>query len=134
MDILVETRQTQVQIPVETFTRFFDGRRRSILLRHVRRGDVMKSDTRPFIHLPNKTHRIEIDAIRGLPRPQIIRIVRRRDAPGVFDYEIVVKGTKKHTELDGLLREQGERTRRGARRWLIREQEEGDVNWQERNG
>lgn len=120
MDILAETRQTQVQIPVETFGRFFDGRRKRIELRQLRAGVVVKTDERPLIHLPNKTHRIEVDAIRGLPRPQIIRLSRRNDSPGVVDYEIVLKGTKAYTELDKLLRERGERTRRGARRWLIR--------------
>ena len=65
MDILQETRQTQVQLPVEVLTSFFAGID-AVRLRQVRRGVVVKADVRPIIHLGNNTHRIEIDAIRGL--------------------------------------------------------------------
>lgn len=118
MEILQETRQTQVQLPVEVLTSFFSGVD-EVRLRQVRRGIVVKSDVRPIIHLPNNTHRIEIDAIRGLPRPQIIRF-RRPNRSVAVDYEIVLKDTKEYRELHELLSERGHRTRRGARRWLLR--------------
>lgn len=119
MQVLAETRETQVQFPVETFNQFFDKRRKSIVLRQRRDGDVVKIDRRPFIHFKNKTHRIEIDAIRGLPRPQIIRMWRSEDTPGVVDYEIVLKGTKAYTEWNQVLHKRGQRRRRGARLWLV---------------
>jgi PLD-like domain len=75
MDILQETRRTQVQLPVEVLTSFFNGID-SVRLRQVRGAAVVKVDVRPIIHLGNNTHRIEIDAIRGLPRPQIIQFSR----------------------------------------------------------
>jgi HKD family nuclease len=127
MDILHETRGTQVQIPVEAFGTFFDMRRSSITLRQRIAGAVVKEDRRPFIHLANKTHRIEIDAIRGLPRPQIIRMWRDRHLPGVVDYQVVLRGTRGYAELDRLLETEGERTRQGARRWLARETGPGNV-------
>jgi hypothetical protein len=120
MDILQETRGTQVQIPVEAFGTFFDMRRNSITLRQRIAGTVVKEDLRPFIHLTNNTHRIEIDAIRGLPRPQIIKMWRDRNLPGVVDYEVVLRGTRTYAQLDRLLETEGQRTRQGARRWLAR--------------
>lgn len=120
MDILEETRQTQVQIPVDTFGKFFDARRKSVLLRLVKCGVVEKADRRPLIHLPNKTHRIEIDAIRGLPRPQILRMRRDPATPDIVDYELVLRGTRAYSDLDTMLASEGQQTRQGARRWLVR--------------
>lgn len=119
MDILQETRKTQVQLPVGGLPSFFVGAD-SVRLRQVRRGDIVKSDVRPIIHLDNNTHRIEIDAIRGLPRPQIIRFRRPGHSAAIVDYEVVLKGTKEYLELDQLLSQRGQQTRRGARRWLLK--------------
>jgi HKD family nuclease len=119
MDILQETRQTQVQLPVDALTSFF-GEVDVIQLRHIRGGSVIKTDVRPIIHLGNNTHRIEIDAIRGLPRPQIIIFRHPGRAAAVVNYELVLKGTRKYIELDNLLTQRGQQTRNGARRWLLR--------------
>jgi len=119
MDILQETRQTQVQLPVEVLPSFFVGAD-DVRLRQIRRGVIVKSDVRPIIHLGNNTHRVEIDAIRGLPRPQIIRFHRPGRSAAVIDYEVVLKGTREYRELDQLLSERGQQTRRGARRWLLK--------------
>jgi HKD family nuclease len=127
MDILQETRRTQVQIPVEAFGTFFDMRRSSVTLRQRIAGTVVKEDRRPFIHLANNTHRIEIDAIRGLPRPQIVRMCRDRRLPEVVDYEVVLRGTRAYAELDQLLDAEGEQTRQGARRWIVRTRRPRDV-------
>lgn len=118
MDILQETRQTQVQLPVEVLPAFF-GKADRIRLQQVRKDAIVKSDTRPIIHLDNNTHRIEIDAIRGLPRPQIIRFFRPRGQSNIR-YEVVLNGTKEYRALDHLLAKDGNQTRLGARRWLIR--------------
>lgn len=118
MEILQETRQTQVQLPVEVLKAFFSGAE-SVRLRQIRKGIVVKVDTRPIIHLPNDTHRIEIDAIRGLPRPQIIRFLRGRGQSSI-SYEIILNGTREYSELHQLLMNSGNRTRQGARMWLIR--------------
>ena len=118
MDILQETRQTQVQLPVEVLASFF-GTSDRVRLHQVRKGVVVKSDTRPIIHLENNTHRIEIDAIRGLPRPQIIRFFRPRRQSSI-NYELILNGTKEYRELEHLLAKSGNQTRRGARRWLTR--------------
>lgn len=121
MDILQETRQTQVQLPVEALTPFFlPHGGDSIELRLLQRGRAVKSDVRPVIHLGNNTHRIEVDAIRGLPRPQIIRFVRVGGRSNAVEYELVLRGTRENEDLDRLLSGQGRQTRRGARRWLIR--------------
>jgi len=118
MDILHETRQTQVQLPVEVLQSYFIGAN-AVRLRQIRRGVIVKSDVRPIIHLDNNTHRIEIDAIRGLPRPQIIRFRRPGRSAAVVNYEVVLNGTKEYRELDRLLSHRGQQTRRGARRWLL---------------
>src|ERR1051326_6307420 len=67
MDILQETRRTQVQIPVEALNSFFAGSD-TVRLRQTRKGTVVKEDMRPIIHLGNNTHRIEIDAKRSEER------------------------------------------------------------------
>lgn len=124
MDILEETRQTQVQLPVAALWPFFRAkpeRKQSIELCQVFRGEVVKSGKRPFIHLDNNTHRLEIDAVRGLPRPQIIHFWRRRDDAGTIFYELALRGTKQFRDLDALLRSEGTQTRAGARRWLLRD-------------
>jgi HKD family nuclease len=130
MDILEETRQTQVQLPVDALP-FFNAdpvRRQSINLHQVFRGNVVKSDLRPFIHLGNNTHRLEIDAIRGLPRPQIIRFWRASgDPPNVY-YEVLLRGTTGYAELDSLLQRKGTQTRAGARRWLVRSPSTGSAS------
>ena len=122
MDILEETRQTQVQLPVGALP-FFKAqpeRRQSVNLHQVFRGSVVKSDLRPFIHLDNNTHRLEIDAIRGLPRPQIIRFWRASADSRNVQYEVLLRGTTRYAELDALLQSKGTQTRAGARRWLVR--------------
>ena len=118
MDILQETRQTQVQLPVDVLGPFLGSAER-VRLQQVRKGVILKSDTRPIIHLGNNTHRIEIDAIRGLPRPQIIRFFRPRGQANIR-YEVVLNGTNEYQALDHLLAREGNQTRLGARRWLIR--------------
>ncbi len=118
MDILQETRATQVQLPVEVRAGFFQGRQ-TVVLTQVHRGRAVKTDVRPIIDLENDTHRIEIDAIRGLPRPQIIRFTRPRRSAAVVQYEIVLNGTREYRDLHQTLEARGRRTRRGARRWLL---------------
>lgn len=119
MDILQETRQTQVQLPVDVLASFFQNAD-NVRLQQVRKGVVVKSDTRPIIHLGNNTHRIEIDAIRGLPRPQIVRFLRPKGKSVVVTYEIVLNGTRDYNEAEKLLSQHGNQTRSGARRWLLR--------------
>lgn len=118
MDILQETRQTQVQLPVDVLASFFRNAD-SVRLQQVRKGLAVKSDVRPIIHLGNNTHRIELDAIRGLPRPQIVRFFRTRQR-SVVTYEIVLNGTREYDEAQKLLSQRGHQTRSGARRWLLR--------------
>jgi HKD family nuclease len=121
MDVLLETRQTQVQLPVGALRPFFGvppTKRVALLLHQIYGDQIVKSDMRPIINLPNNTHRIELDAIRGLPRPLIVRFGRA--AAGSFTYELILRGTAEHRILDALLASQGRRARDGARRWLIR--------------
>src|SRR5207247_2070205 len=86
MDILTETRQTQVQLPVEAMRRFFGVEptvEASVTLRQIRAGRAISERVRPIVHLAhNNTHRIEIDTIRALPRPLIAvfsKVVRPRN-------------------------------------------------------
>jgi hypothetical protein len=120
MDVLLETRQTQVQLPVNALARFFGtspAARDTIILHQLYNGRIVKSDERPVVNLENNTHRIELDAIRGLPRPLIVRFGRVEN--GDFTYEVVTRGMSEYSRLDQLLTSGGSRTREGARRWLI---------------
>ena len=117
-DVLEETRETQVQLPVEAIRPFF-GRAQRVRLRYVQDSVIVKEDDRPLIHLSNNTHRIEIDAVRGLPRPQIIRFSRPAPAQGPVNYELLLRGTSEYRVAAQLLATRGRQTRKGSRRWLL---------------
>jgi hypothetical protein len=123
MEILEETRDSQVQIPVNVLTGFFGvarNRNARIILRQVRNGRTISERVRPIVHLRhNNTHRIEIDAVKGLPRPVIARFDEDPDRTGVFSYVIHAQGTRGFQQLNALLNRRGRQTRRGSKRYLL---------------
>lgn len=121
MDILQETRDTQVQIPVEVLGPFFNisnvSKKNEIILSEVLDGTVIKMDIRPFISQKNDTHRLEISGIKGLLRPLIIRfmIVGQQE----YQYELITKSSLEYNSLNKLLSTKGKQIRKNARRWYL---------------
>jgi HKD family nuclease len=123
MDILTETRATQVQLPTEVLESFFGASRvgtKTVRLRQVLNGNIVKEDMRPIINFRNNTHRIEIDGVRGVPRPLIVRFTKRLGRPARIDYELILRPSVEYRRLDALLNDSGVRRRSDARRWLLR--------------
>ncbi len=122
MDILQETRDTQVQIPIRVLKPFFDvsdtSKKNEIILSEVMNDTLIKMDIRPFISQKNDTHRLEISGIKGLLRPLIIRF--ERIAIQEYEYEIINRSSPNYDLLDKLLSEKGNRARDDARRWYIK--------------
>lgn len=88
MDIQTETRETQVQFPVEVIKQYFNtspSENKTIILSYASDGEVLSTHERPIVHLEhNNTHRIEIDTIRGVKRPLIIRFDRDNTNPDAY--------------------------------------------------
>lgn len=123
MDIQTETRQTQVQFPVKVIKQYFNtlpSESKTILLSYVRDGEILSTHERPIIHLEhNNTHRIEIDTIRGVRRPLIIRFDRDDEDPDTYTYTLLLQGTSEYNQWSHELNLHGSQTRPGAKRWLI---------------
>ncbi len=121
MDILQETRDTQVQIPVEVLRPFFaindTSMKNEIILSEVLDGTIIKMDIRPFISQKNDTHRLEISGIKGLLRPLIIRFMRVGQQD--YQYELVTKSSPEYDSLSKLLSTKGKQIRKNARRWFL---------------
>lgn len=121
MDILNETRQTQVQLPIGVVNRFFTDLN-SNLLYYLNNGVMELEDARPIVVLEhNDTRRIEIRQIRDRQRPLIIRFSRIDFYQNRFVYELIDQSNPEFSLLNNLLATNGNQTRSGSRRWLILE-------------
>lgn len=122
MEILQETRDTQVQIPTDALSKYFGIRRNEIAqirLRYKEKNTIKSIKNRNVVH-HRGMHRIELETISGLKRPVIAifrRDPRRRD---VYDYEILKHGTEQYRNKSRLLLQRGQQTSATSRRWLIR--------------
>lgn len=119
MEILTETRETQVQIPVKVLTQFFGVRRDEkavITLKNKRTGE---SKNRRIVH-HRGMHRVEMEFIKGLTRPLIIRLERDLSRQDTYQYELLKRGSREFRRMRRLLLTQGYQTHSRARRWLVR--------------
>lgn len=121
MDILQETRETQVQLPTDVLEPFFGikdpAKKTEIILSQILNGNIIRTDVRPFIIQKNKTNRLEIAGIKGLPRPLITKFTRNTD--GTYDHEIITQSSPDYEALNKLLEESGTRKRKESRRWVL---------------
>lgn len=122
MEILQETRDTQVQIPTGVLNEYFGIRNDEIAqirLRHKVNNSIRSIKNRNVIH-HRGMHRIELEPIAGLKRPVIavFRKVPRKDDT-YDDYEILKNGTKKYGIKRELLLKSGQQTSIRSRRWLM---------------
>ena len=121
MDILTETRDTQVQIPTEVLKDFFQitdtNKKNEIILTEILDGNPLQSKIRPLISQKNKTHRFEISGVKGRVRPLIIKFIRLDD--GEFEYEIISKSHPDFISLNKLLNDSGKQKRKDSRRWIL---------------
>jgi HKD family nuclease len=125
MDIMGETRRTQMQIPRGALP-FFGikslSKSRTINLTYAPKGSKPITKARPFIYQDNDTFRIEIAAIKNLPRGKI------PDAPIIkfthlggddYEYEIIEPLNTQHHSLTSLLATSGKQTNPKSRRWIL---------------
>lgn len=119
MDILTETRGTQVQLPKAIINRYFPNQQENHL--YFNNGEsVTFEDIRPIVILEhNDTRRIEIREIRGVARPLIIRFNRIPEFINRYIYELIDTGHPEFDQLDILLDTEGHQSRAGSRRWII---------------
>ena len=121
MDILQETRETQVQIPTDVLESFFGvksaSKKYEIILSQVLNENIIRTDVRPFIIQKNKTNRLEISGIKGIPRPLIIKFLRNDD--GTYEHELITQSSPDYDALNDLLEKSGTRKRKESRRWVL---------------
>jgi hypothetical protein len=127
MDILDETRSTQVQPPADVIEEFFGvptGADASIEVSIVTSEGMSQPIPRHIVK-SRYMRRIEIPPIRELARPCGIVFVRLPSAERRFAYTVIPKTSGNYSAFDSLLSEQGTLAR--TRRYLIGSP--GDSNW-----
>lgn len=119
MDILTETRRTQVQFPVKAVRIYFSGVT-NINLYYREEGKIKLEGIRPIVVLGhNDTVRIELREIKEFSRPLIMRMSAIPGDINNYVYELIDSNHPEFNELDNLLRDYGHQSRAGSRRWLI---------------
>ena len=131
MDILKETRETQVQIPLDIVEDFFGvGRRDSATLR----VSVVADDTlthpieRPLVISSGKQHarlmrRLEMPQIRGLQRPLVVLFLRLQGRRN-FAYLLVPQATRKYRVADRILDAHGQQGYKERRYYIGRKNDQ----------
>jgi HKD family nuclease len=121
MEILEETRDTQVQIPVDVLENYFgirQGERARIALCYKEKGQIKSVKYRSVVY-PTSHVRIEMETISGLKRPLIAVFHRDSEREDTYDYELLKKGTNAYRNTKKLLLQKGRRTSRTSRWYLI---------------
>lgn len=119
MDILTETRLTQVQFPLKGARIFFAGV--SDMKLYYRENDKITFEgDRPIVNLThNSTLRVELKKIKDFPRPLIMRMSPVPGDINNYVYELIDSTHAEFETLDNLLRNHGEQSRPTSRRWII---------------
>jgi len=119
MDILDETRSTQVQPPAEVMERFFgvpSGADAAIEVSIVTSEGISQPIARHIVK-SSYMRRIEIPQIRDLARPCGIVVIRLPKSKNRFAYKLIPQSSKDYSTLDNLLKKKGTTAR--TRRHLI---------------
>lgn len=119
MDVLTETRKTQMQLPVKVQTGFFGlkrGERKAIEVSILSREGLSQPICRPLVK-SGEMRRIEIPGIRTMERLLAILFVRL-DRAKRFAYRIFPRETAEYKEADLLLAKHGQQGK-GKRRYVI---------------
>lgn len=125
IDVLKETRDTQMQLPlavVETFFRFGRDEDGNIQLSQVRSGHITQPIERQIVKSSGKQHtrlmrRLEMPQIAGMARPLaavFLRLKRRQ-----FAVAVVPRQTAKYRLIDRLLSKYGQQPGYAKRRYYV---------------
>jgi hypothetical protein len=125
IDVLTETRGTQMQLPLDVVEQFFGiGRRQraKIDVSQVRGGQLSQPIERPVIISSGNQgsrlmRRIEMPQIDGLKRPLIAIFLR--SAPRRFAYVLLQNGTALYRHANRFLRAYGQQPAHAERRYHI---------------
>lgn len=123
MDILKESRKSQVQIPLPVVEGFFGvprAERRTINVSVVTDHGLTHPIERTIVH-SGDMRRIEMPQIRNLERPLAV-IFQRLQRKNRFAFYLVERSNPRFHEIDALLEAHGKQ-RRGPRRFIV-----GEVN------
>ena len=133
MDVLRETRKTQMQIPLKVVNGFFGLGRRQRANLHVSEWDaegIRQPIIRPIVISEGPKHsrlmrRIEVPPIKGLKRNLAIFFIKLRGERR-FAYTLLPRETDEYRQANRLLAEKGQQGK-GKRRYIIGKK--GDVLW-----
>lgn len=125
IDILTETRSTQMQLPlavVEKFFRIAKDQEGSIQLSHIRGGQVTQPIERKLVmssgqNMQRLMRRIEMPQIRAQTRP--LAAIFCRLASGRFAVALVLRGTSSYKKVSGILAAHGQQPDHARRRYYI---------------
>jgi hypothetical protein len=125
IDVLTETRRTQMQLPlavVEKFFRFAKDQEGSIQLSYIRGGQVTQPIERKIVissgnKMQRLMRRIEMPQIAARPRP--LAAIFYRLAAGKFAVALVPKATKNYKKASGILDVHGQQPDHARRRYYI---------------
>ena len=137
MDVLRETRKTQMQIPLKVVTGFFGlGRRQraNLIVSEWDAEGIRQPIVRPIVisEGPNRNRlmrRIEVPPIKDLKRNLAIFFIKLRGERR-FAYAIIQRGTTEYDQASRLLSKEGQQGK-GKRRYIIGTK--GDSLWTKAN-
>jgi|SRR5665213_294422 len=125
IDILTETRETQMQFPLAVVERFFGIERHkegSIPLSQIRAGELTQPIERPVVISSGRQgsrlmRRIEMPQIAGKLRP--LAAIFLRFTGKTFAVAIVPRGTSAYTKVNRFLDTHGEQPQHAVRRYYV---------------
>jgi hypothetical protein len=125
MDVLRETRSTQMQIPLNVVERFFGlGRNQegTINVSILSGQELTQPIIRPIVKSSGKEkerlmRRLEMPQIRGMRRPLVVLFLRMRGRRQ-FAYSLLLQGTDAWNKANRILREHGQQGNR-IRRYIV---------------
>jgi len=121
MDVLGETRETQMQLPLSVVEGFFNTKRdetTEIEVAIVGPDGLTQPLRRPLVKSGKSMRRIEVPGIKNLARSLAVFFIRLRGR-NKFAYRIIPRETKPYRDADQLLARYGQQEKHKKRRYII---------------
>lgn len=125
IDVLAETRETQMQLPLHVVEKFFavpSDQAESIQLSYVRGNEITQPIERRIVISGGKEkrrlmRRIEMPIIAGKARP--LAAIFIKTGTRKFAVALILKGTDEYRMIDGILKKEGQQRDYAVRRFYI---------------
>lgn len=121
MDVLGETRETQMQLPLNVVEGFFNTKRdekAEVEVAIVGPDGLTQPLRRPLVKSGKSMRRIEVPGIKNLARSLAIVFIRLKGQKK-FAYRIIPQDTKNYIDADQLLNRHGQQEKHKQRRYFI---------------